>query len=298
MKQRRKKRAGTALLAGMVAATYLVSDGAAAADLPGMTYESLEDLPDFAGSWIPIPAPLVTPASSASPQAPLPSAPAAVGQQAALEAAAQLALFSCSRRGAAEIRPEVIARCREFIPQAFAKPPVDYFCAKPKFAGLPPEGLDGGSFEVLFTPGRVTIALESGLVRRVYLRDEPPAGALHASAGGTSIGRWEGSTLVIETTGLDPQAPFIPGSTLGANASVLERISLQDADILEIESTLTAPAVLLAPLAIRAQYRRARDRLFTDSDKCVEGDRSFDIAGGKERFDLTPPEDLPPPPSD
>jgi hypothetical protein len=29
---------------------------------------------------------------------------------------------------------------------------------------------------------------------------------------------------------------------------------------------------------------------------CVERDRSIDLVGGKQRFDMTPPADLPPPP--
>ena len=140
------------------------------------------------------------------------------------------------------------------------------------------------------------MAVESGLVRRIYLRDKPPAGSLDVSRSGTSIGRWEGTTLVVETTGLDPNAPIVPGSTLGAGAHVVERMSLADADTLRIESTLTAPTVLTRPLKTQQQYRRARDRVFTDFDTCVEGDRSFDRTTGRDRFDKTPPADLPPPP--
>jgi hypothetical protein len=31
---------------------------------------------------------------------------------------------------------------------------------------------------------------------------------------------------------------------------------------------------------------------------CVEGDRSFDRTTGRDRFDKTPPTDLPPPPAE
>jgi hypothetical protein len=171
-------------------------------------------------------------------------------------------------------------------------------CARPYFLGRPPQGA-GGAFEILLTPGRVTMAVEVGLVRRIYLRDAPPAGALDVSRGGNSVGRWEGTTLVVETTGLDPAAPIAPGSTLGRDARVVERISLVDADTLAIEATLTAPAVLTAPRTVRQQYRRAPDRVFTDFETCVDdGDRSFDRTTGRDRFDKTPPADLPPPPVD
>jgi hypothetical protein len=118
------------------------------------------------------------------------------------------------------------------------------------------------------------------------------------SRSGTSIGRWEGKTLVVETSGLDPNAPFVPGSALGPEARVVERIALVDDDTLAIEATLTAPAVLAAPLTPRLQYRRAPDRVFTDFDTCVEDDRSLDRTTGLDRFDKTPPADLPPPPSE
>lgn len=162
--------------------------------------------------------------------------------------------------------------------------------------GRPPSGA-GGAFEILYTPGRVTMAIESGLVRRIYITEKPPAGSLDQSRSGTSIGRWEGATLVVETTGLDPSAEIVTGSTLGSGAHVVERFSLVDADTLRIESTLVAPAVLTTPLKAQQQYRRARDRVFTDFDTCVEGDRSFDRTTGHDRFDKTPPADLPPPPS-
>ena len=141
------------------------------------------------------------------------------------------------------------------------------------------------------------MAIESGVVRRIYLRDKPPPGSLDESRSGTSIGRWEGATLVVETTGLDPNGAIVPGSTLGPGAHVRERFSLVDANTLRIESTIEAPAVLAMPLTMRQQYRRARDRVFTDFDTCVEGDRSVDRTTGHDRFDKTPPADLPPPPA-
>ena len=242
--------------------------GSALAQSP-MTYESLKDFPDFAGSWTPLGPPFVL-------------APATPGPQGA------------ARSGICDLAPEfkaeVGARCR----QAVQAPRPDY-CGQSYFTGTPPRGA-GGAFEILFTPGRITMAVESGLVRRIYLRGQPPAGALDVSRSGTSIGRWEGGTLVVETTGLDPTAPVVPGSVLGPDARVVERIALVDGETLRIEATVTAPAILSAPRSIQQVYRRARERTFTDFDTCVESDRSFNRATGQDRFDRTPPADLPPPP--
>jgi hypothetical protein len=43
-------------------------------------------------------------------------------------------------------------------------------------------------------------------------------------------------------------------------------------------------------------YHRDRGHVFVDDLSCVEDDRSIDPVTGKQRFDLTPPADLPPPP--
>jgi hypothetical protein len=247
---------------------------------PGMTYESLSDLPNFAGPWTPLTPPFVL----------APARPQAARAGGIPPPPSQCAL-------APQFKPEVAARCRESAEARRAAGDVRELCSRLAFVGRPPAGA-AGAFEILFTPGRVTMAVESGITRRIYMRSEPPAGSLDASRGGTSVGRWEGTTLVVATSGLDPNAQLVPGSTLGRDARVVERISLVDADTLRIEATLTAPAVLDAPLTTAVQYRRAPDRVFTDFETCVEGDRSADPSTGRDRFDKTPPPDLPPPPTD
>jgi hypothetical protein len=104
--------------------------------------------------------------------------------------------------------------------------------------------------------------------------------------------------LLVDTSGLDPTANFILGGAVGNKAGVQERLSLHDPDTLQIESTLTAPDVLTAPVTMRQQYRRAKGHIYTEFDTCNDADRSFDRNTGKERFDTTPPADLPPPPSE
>jgi hypothetical protein len=263
----------------LVAIHVVIGAGAVAAQ-PGTTYASLSDLPNFSGSWTPLTPPFVLAPARPEARRPAGAAPQPPG--------------GCALPP--QYKPEVAARCREALEQRRAAGDVREFCEQQVFLGRPPTGA-GGAFEILFTPGRVTMAVEYGYVRRIYMRDEPPPGSLDESRGGTSVGRWEGATLVVETTGLDPNGPIVPGSVLGRGARVAERISLVDADTLRIEATITAPAVLDAPLTTSMQYRRAPDRVFTDFDTCVEGDRSVDRATGRDRFDRTPPPDLPPPPT-
>jgi len=265
------------LVALLIAAAVVTGSPPVTAQTGTTTYESLKDLPDFAGSWTPLTPPFVL-------------APARTGTDGAV-GASPLPPAGCSLPP--EFKPEAVARCRETLQ---ARGGVREFCERRAFVGRPPAGA-GGAFEILFTPGRVTMAIESGLVRRIYLRDVPPPGSLAESRSGTSIGRWKDATLIVETTDLDPNGSIVPGSVLGSGARVVESIALVDANTLQIESTLTAPNVLSAPIKFTQRYRRAPDRVFTDFDTCVEADRSVDRTTGQDRFDKTPPADLPPPPT-
>jgi hypothetical protein len=231
----------------------------------GMSYESLRHLPDLAGGWVPAAFPFDQEATPSG-RSPVPP----------------------------QVRPEAAERARAFRESVLSGGGVERgYCAPAAFAGrLPMNG--GGALEILFNPGRITIAVESGLVRRIYLR---PTDMLEESRGGSSIGRWEGASLVVETKGMSRAASFLPGVPLGGGARSVERFSLRDPDTLQVETTLTAPDVLTAPLTSTLVYRRARDRVFTEFDICVMDDRSFDDASQQERFDATPPADLPPPPA-
>jgi hypothetical protein len=245
---------------------------------PGMTYESLKDLPDFSGNWTPVTG-LFDTSGAAGTNAPIPTG------------------IPTKTPLPRELKPEVAARAASDRNQLLAGARVDRgYCEPQAFGGLLPMNA-GGSLEILFTPGRVTIATELGLVRRLYVRDTPLPGALEESRAGTSIAHWEGKTLVVTTTGMSRNARLVGRIGVGAGAQVFERISLKDPDTLEIESTVTAPEVLTAPLKSVNRYKRARNRVYTEFDVCVPGDRSFDEARKAERFDATPPPDLPPPPT-
>ena len=189
----------------MLAITLLsiVVTPVAMAAQPGMTYESLKDLPDFAGSWTPRTPPFELPPANTQPTAPpAPTSPAARAD------------LVC--RGPGVIRPEAVSSCRAFMADMQATRPGDRsYCTRQPFTGQPPRGA-GGAIEILFTPGQVTLSVESGLVRRIYVRDQKPAGALDESFSGTSIAHWEDETLVVDTTGLDPRPCTCPASQSAA----------------------------------------------------------------------------------
>jgi hypothetical protein len=109
---------------------------------------------------------------------------------------------------------------------------------------------------------------------------------------GTSVGHWEGSTLVIETTGFDRNGFLMNGVKIGPAARIVERVSLKDEDTLTIARRVVAPAVLTAPSEMTLKFPRDRDHVFHEASHCAQDDRSIDHESGRQRFDLTPPADL------
>jgi hypothetical protein len=170
------------------------------------------------------------------------------------------------------------------------------YCRPAAFTGF--NGNFVVNFEFLFTPGRVTITNEGGLIRRIFTDGRALPANPAPSNSGTSVGHWEGQTLVIETTGISADAPVARFGPIGRHARIIEHIRLKQADILETEVETIAPDLFTGPdrrtyLSGRVPGKQAPQ----DANFCNEKDRSYDSRSGKERFDMTPPTDLPAPPA-
>lgn len=114
--------------------------------------------------------------------------------------------------------------------------------------------------EFTVMPGAVYIILETySQVRRVYtdgraLPDDPDP-----YFNGHSIGRWDGHTLMVETTGLNPRNELVPGVHATEQTRLLERIWLEAPDHMVIETTITDPALFVEPFVNRAAFARKHD---------------------------------------
>jgi hypothetical protein len=186
------------------------------------------------------------------------------------------------------LKPELLAAVR-------ANPDADPFryCRPQQFTGS-----SGGfteALEFLFTPGRVTLTNERGLLRRIYTGGQAIPADLDPTSTGLSVGHWEGETLVVETTRINPRA-LIAGAPIGESARITERILLKDPNTLQFEVTTVAPAALTEPHRMTLVYARLPKTVASEITFCTEFDRSIDPNSGKQRFDMTPPPDLPPPP--
>jgi len=131
--------------------------------------------------------------------------------------------------------------------------------------------------EVVQTPGRILIVVQPNLanaeVRRIPL-DAALPDSPDPSWYGTSRGRWEGSTLVVETIGLRPDAPISgDGLTHSAELRVVERFSVTRDDagrrVLIDEIELHDPQAYQTPLKTRRRFVSA-PRVIPREPACVE----------------------------
>ena len=125
-------------------------------------------------------------------------------------------------------------------------------------------GAYNNNVQILQTPGYVTILNEMVHNARIIPLDRRPHGTLRQYAG-DSRGRWEGNTLVVETTN------FIGGQSRGTgpNMHLVERFTRIDPDTVAYEFTVTDETVYTQPYTALMPLRRTDGTLFEYA--CHEG---------------------------
>lgn len=138
-------------------------------------------------------------------------------------------------------------------------------------------------FEFLFTPGRVTILAEEGpTIRRIYTDGRPHSSDPDLTYAGESIGRWEGKTLVIDTTAIKAKSEYFRGVKTSGAAHIVERITRVDRDHMLVDTVVTDPGALSRPWHYSFTYIRSNSG-FIESYYC---DDNRDANGEP---DLQPP---------
>ena len=95
--------------------------------------------------------------------------------------------------------------------------------------------------QIAQSPGYVAILQEQiHEIRIIPLDHRPALGADVDQWLGVSRGRWEGNTLVVETTNFRDDALYLGSST---NRHVVERLTRMSDDTINYEFTLTGPTV-------------------------------------------------------
>jgi hypothetical protein len=155
---------------------------------------------------------------------------------------------------------------------------------------LPPgmPGIMGQPYpmEFLLTPGLVTIVIEAYTqVRHIYTDGRPLPADPDLKFHGTSVGRWEGDTLVVETIGFSPLTELAANVPHGDTMKIVERFRLTDHDTMSIETTITDPDVLTAPYTTTRTLKRHRNWTISEY-VCQENNRNFVDQSGKAGINL------------
>jgi len=129
------------------------------------------------------------------------------------------------------------------------------------------------AFEVLFTPGRVTLLGEGdgNRLRRIYTDGRPHPPDPDPSFHGHSIGHWEGDTLVIDTIAVLPQVYLAVNEAVGVpndgDMHVVERLHLKGPNTLADELEISATRLLTKLWHTTRTYYRQRAQKY----EIVEG---------------------------
>jgi hypothetical protein len=154
----------------------------------------------------------------------------------------------------------------------------------PESAGIPI------GHEYLFTPGRVTVIFENGIVRRIDTsgRPHPSQKDLNPTFGGNSIGHWEGASLLIDTIGLVSQAEFLIGLRVTEKTHLTEKVFRKDRETLQIDTVITDPEIFTQPYAYTRYYKHSTQPPF-EYYPCNDANRDLTTEGRQTGVDLTPP---------
>jgi hypothetical protein len=192
-------------------------------------------------------------------------------------------------RGGPSLTPEYAAKAKA-TPPPTAEENQTANCLPP---GLPGIMTQPYPYEFLLTPGQVTIISEAYTeVRHIYTDGRPLPEDPDPNFYGTSVGHWDGNTLVVDTVGF-AQVPRGLNFPYSDKLKVTERFQLTDPDTMSIETTITDPLALTVPYSMGSRTLR-RHRNWTIAEYiCEENNRNGVDDNGKARINLANPEASP-----
>ena len=154
--------------------------------------------------------------------------------------------------------------------------------------GVPRLGAGYNSYyHLVQTADHVVIMMEMAHDARIIPLDTRP----HLPGGirqlhGDSRGRWDGDTLVVETTNYSPTS-YVRGA--GEHLEVVERLTRVGPDTIEYEVTMSDPTTWAAPWTAMIPLRRSTDPIFEYA--CHEGNLGMHgILAGARAQETSPSE--------
>ncbi|HSG34571.1 MAG TPA: hypothetical protein VLA37_08545 [Sphingomonadaceae bacterium] len=147
-------------------------------------------------------------------------------------------------------------------------------------------------FEILHTPGRITMIFEAeSQVRRIFLdrAEHLPFEELDPSYNGDSIGHWEGDTLVVDTIGLNDRTELSGGIPHSDQLHIVERFRYIDGDTMQVDMVLTDPLAFTRPIELELIYSKRPDWRIREYN-CLENNRDApDASGNRSGGTVDPP---------
>ena len=148
--------------------------------------------------------------------------------------------------------------------------------------GLPKMGSGYNSYhQILQTPTHVVIFSEMAHDARVIPLDSRPNLAENLRQwNGDARGRWEGNSLVVETTNFSPKSNFRGSSE---NLHLVERFTRVGPDTLEHEITISDEETWTSPWTVKLVLEKTEDAIFEYA--CHEGNYAMEGILGGARVD-------------
>ncbi len=128
-------------------------------------------------------------------------------------------------------------------------------------------GFRGNDPEIFQSAKKITMILGAE-VRRIYLDDRRPPEYTDWYPLGFSSGQWQGDTLVVETTHLQPGVREWMGDPVSENARVVETYRIDENSLLVGVMTLYDEQNYHEPPVKRARWRRADDEQIVFPSLC------------------------------
>jgi hypothetical protein len=145
-------------------------------------------------------------------------------------------------------------------------------------SGVPRQTYTPFGFQIVQPRGHVVILYEAEHVHRVIRTDGskhvPPSASLWM---GDSVGRWDGNTLVVDTTNLNGKTWLdMTGNFTSPALRVGERYTLVDPNTIQYEATLEDSTMYTRPWKMAFQLRRnTQQGYYLLEFACHEGERDL-----------------------
>jgi hypothetical protein len=175
--------------------------------------------------------------------------------------------FGIVEGGTIPYKPEALAKRNENYKNRLTQDP-EIKCYLP---GTPRAMYQGMPFQILQSQKHIMMAFEfDGAIRTIYMADQTPAPA--DSWMGWSNGKWDGDTLVIDTTGFNGMPWFDKAGNFASDQlHIVERITPRSAETLNYEATIEDPTVYTRPWKISFPlYKHVEKNAQLVEFRCVE----------------------------